>query len=456
MNEECLLFDGTIFIGLTSMPLGKNDEIVNSLENLENSLRIDLNNKIENLTDLIKSEEQRDPKNKWSELQNLFYKSRRFYLFGRFDLASICLVEGYNYPVRKFSQSEFNLYGNKYAISIDRHNILGPTPRISNNNTNIVALKDIFHPTASKKFPLVAIVRLKIHDLLLFHGGIQIVRSIIVLINKTLKSNKKHLVCFDFIVLEDYGWSELTLVLFGNSLMLFSELILSVRNLTTIQISKILSIINPKFKGIDHSINLKDKSLNIFSDTHSMFGFDYDLFDDSLAESILEIDPFDEVWHKINITHKPRHSGQLIEELKLFNKTYSSKKDKLNYGIKVGKSDLIFLHGESTTISTSDLINRIIRFKHFVKKRNIHQLVSSTFTEISILGLDKKFDHKYISMQATGLNLKELCIKPQKLSNIKLALNDIKVPHVLKEETLSVFALFNNYIVNELTFSNFY
>lgn len=455
MNNDCLLFDGTIFIGLTSMPLGKNQEIIDSLEKLEKNLRSDLNKKIENLTDLTKSEELLDPKSKWSELHHLFYKSRRFYLFGRFDLASICLVEGYNYPVRKFSQSEFNLYGNQDFISIDRHNILGPTPRISSNNTNIVGLREIFHPSASKKFPLIALVRLKIHDLLLFHGGVEVVRSIIVLINQTLKSNKKHLVCFDFIVLEDYGWSELTLVLFGNSFMLFSELILSVRNLTSVQITSILSEINTRFKGVNQAINLKNKSLNIFSDTHSMFGFDHDLFDNSPSDYFIEIDPFDKVWHKINITHRPRYAGQLIDELKLFNKKYSSKKDKLNYAIKVGKSDLIFLHEKSTTIPTSDLIDRIISFKQFVKKRNIHQLVSSTFTEISILGLDTTEDHKSLSLQASHLNLEELSINPQKLSNIKNALNEIKVPHVLKEETLSVFALFNNYIVNELTYSNF-
>ena len=110
LSSKCLLHDGSVFIGLTSLPLGKEKEMKKDLDSLFENTKNGLLKKVNQ----IKNDD-------FDDLKSKFYNPKYYYLFGQFDLAAISLVEGFNFPVRQFNFNKFYENASCKELTFSRH-----------------------------------------------------------------------------------------------------------------------------------------------------------------------------------------------------------------------------------------------------------------------------------------------------------------------------------------------
>ena len=224
LETNCLIQDGSVFIGLSSLPLGKESDIENTVDKLFVEFKKLLKRKIKDYTTVDY------PNSALEDLDNHFYNPKKYYLFGEFDLAMITLIDGFSFPVREFTHKSFYLNTENPLLETSRHNILGPTPKFNDENI-INSYKRVFSP--ENQYPLISISRLKLNDLFLLEKGTDFIRGSIKLINQKLKEIRleKDFLNFDFFIVENYGWSELTVVFFVDSYKIVGEIMLKLRSL---------------------------------------------------------------------------------------------------------------------------------------------------------------------------------------------------------------------------------
>lgn len=458
-ETNCLIQDGTIFIGLSSLPLGREIEVNKTIEKLLKNFKKRLNRKIKDYTVCDLSNEF------LKDLNEYFYIPKKYYLLGEFDLALITLIDGFSFPVREFSHKSFYLNAENPTLEISRHNILGPTPKF-NDRTITDVFKNIF--SERSKYPLISISRLKLNDIFLLEKGTDFIRGSIKLINKKLKDKKKENNAheFNFLIIENYSWSEVTIVFFVNNYKIVSDLMLLLRNLVHTDLIEALDNEDSGLSSIlsekKHIVLREDKYFHLFIDSHSIFGFDHDLFSEfntnsrTLYNKILKTDS---VKHNIKISVKPgfikkaMEKIKKIEELFLFENSISSQKNS-NFNIIAGKSDIIYYINNNTNISTKTLIDWIINLRLNIKKIHyINNISTEIIVEHSFHDLKEKDENP--ESYLVEKELEKLVFKPNTLKLLNDYMSSIYVPHVIKESILNLFSIFNNKISDRLAFSPF-
>ncbi len=455
MDSRCSLHDGSIYIGLTSLPLGQEDEFVKSLSSLFDIKK----NELELKMALGKRDEEDDTI--YEAFRSHFYKPKYYYLFGKFDLVAISLIEGFNFPVRQFNFYNFQESSEEEFLEFSRHSILGPTPKF--NQSDIISLFERVGFDGNTEFPLISITRLKINDFYLFEFGVEFLRACIKAINSLLRSKDFESLDFEFLLLESYGWSELTIIFFCKEFnSTFNQVIPVLRSLTK---AKILDQLRSLKKNDDYLIDLLETSSNheihdfddlpIFLDSHSITGFDYDMFangDFSLTQFIPETD---KVMPLIQWSIKPGCFSHVLKEFKsgdssgLFgssNKAYWT----------AGKSD-IYLDLNKRKVPTRELIEEVCSFR---KRKELIDCFNRCITTISI-PFDENEENLLTNTPSrdTFNVIREkslsLIFTKEELKTLRNNLTHLKLPHVTKEALLNFFSIFNNNVVDPLSFASF-
>ncbi|SNS33862.1 hypothetical protein SAMN06265376_111107 [Dokdonia pacifica] len=454
MESNCLLQDGSLFIGLISLPLGKEEETNATLEGLFEDYTKRLNKKIS----LYSNKKEGDTD--YDSLIKFFFKEKKFYLFGKFDLAVITIIDGFSFPVREFSLKGLNLFSKEDCIlDISRHTILGPTPKFNNDKDDkddkddkITGLhKKIYE---NKQLPLISITRLKLNDLCLFKNGTDFIRSVIKQINYTLKNqiDKKHQ--FDFIIIENYGWSEITITIFADSYNSIGDIMIKLRSLTKSDLINTLDLIDRPLKNIlkAEQTSVKPDSL-LFTDSHSVLGFDYDLFSNQDAIKNL-ISSNDEILHRIDISTKPGYIVDIFNSLKEISKLDQLQIDESNH-IKatVGKSDILYYINKNKKIKTHELIRWITNFRN---NKNFTSKVNRLSTTVIFHHQENCFPQGSITSNSiSDVDLLKLKFNSDTLIKLNKTLGELNIPHVTKEAILNLFSIFNNKMSNSLSFASF-
>ena len=177
----------------------------------------------------------------FDEFDKYLYNPKFFYLFGKFDLAAITLVDDFDFPTRNFTpkSSKFSKKEDSTNVSssfFHRKVLLGPISKL-NSGFNI---KDYYEKLISpiNKFPLISITQLKLNDL---HLGEISGDYLLLLLQKICNGLNRKITSisidnpslgFDFLISESYSWNEINLVLFSSSFKTNFEILLEIRELT--------------------------------------------------------------------------------------------------------------------------------------------------------------------------------------------------------------------------------
>ena len=184
-KSHCSLHDGSIFLGISSLPVGKDSEFIAALSKMTYDIKLALEKK-------VKMREEKKELNPYiNDLSQDFYIPHYFYLFGQFDLLFLTMVEGFNFPIRQFSYLAFQKARTrkKQTLQFARHSVLGPTPKFDPEKRVNKVLGHLFHEN-SNAFPLITICRLKVNDFHLFDSGVEFLRGCIKVINHILKTKR--------------------------------------------------------------------------------------------------------------------------------------------------------------------------------------------------------------------------------------------------------------------------
>lgn len=447
-NPHCSLHDGGIFVGLTSLPLANERRFISDLTDLFHSRREELKDKTRPYEE-ISSE-------KFDELNEKFYLPKYYYLFGKFDLAAISLVEGFNFPVRQFNSFNFQRSStskeSRRRVNFAKHSILGPTPRFEGE---LIDFYDLLDPEGANRYPLIGITRLKVNDFFLFDHGVDFIRACIKCIRFKLSEKSSYRKHFSFLILENYSWTEITLLIFSNSYEVCYDLLLpELRNFSCTDMCKILPLdvineesLSEKLKETQKRLSLSDAP--VFIDSHTVFGFDIDMYFDKnsvLNEKISDNDIINPVFEW---SVKPGSLSTVIDQF-AENGIDIDHSDAL---IVAGKTDILYQFHSRRNLSTKSLIRLISAIRNnptITKHLNSIETIISILTQVQ--SSDPRFEAFY---QKVSGKLQKTTYSNKEMDAFKERLEYLLIPHVSKEAILNFIGVYNEALIDHLSFSNF-
>ncbi len=445
----CLVNDAVFFIGLISMPF-QNEKIFydNEIDGEEGLFRT--------YKDAIKKQFTKNGNENYiTEFNEFFYKPKAYYLFGKFDLAIIALVDDFEMCCRTFHPfAPMTKIGDKpYFENFIHKMIVGPTPKFTTEDSVVELAQKTFLSKDPK--PLFAISLLKLNNCLLIGSGTDFLRSVI----KYVRYKAKELLNSEteIIILESFSWHEITILFFTDSYQNVGQFLLNIRessfgDLITAftdhektkffdnfdKCSPLISELKSHKNG-DFDIN----AAHLFENSETNFGFDFEIFDEldpsNKATPFLfeKIDKFDEVF--VNCRHfiKPGHIKKAINVLNC--------KDKDKARISIGRGDYSFPEYKEKSHLTKQMIKNILKpFGNKELKYHIIQSYTIPEIECSLKGLKKiSPDHFYFSE-----HLRSLQFGVEDISAVQNKLRALGIPKILTAKILNIFSNFNDGILD--------
>lgn len=241
-----------------------------------------------------------------AEFAKYLYQPTAYYLFGRFDLAVLSLIDDFEFSVRTFHpfDPKMGRGAKSYSENFVYKVITGPTPCFRSSSDVIDLARQTFLCTPRK--PLFALTLLKLNNSLLIGSGASFLRAVV----SHIKGLSKRWVDrdLDVVILESYSWHEITVLMFAQSYRVIVEFVAAVRE------STLGSIVNvPNVNAVDGSLlalhvqahggSLLDS--HVFADSETTLGFDFDLLDGELPKDGLAQDDLIELFTRWSV--KPGH-----------------------------------------------------------------------------------------------------------------------------------------------------
>ncbi|AXG69629.1 hypothetical protein KORDIASMS9_01854 [Kordia sp. SMS9] len=351
LNSQNIDYSGLgLMIGLTTFPIDKDTPkfFKNEIEKLFKWYSDNLN---ENLKE-------------YSELFKNCYKPKAYYLFGKFDLAYISIIDDYEICGRVFTPFNAGLDNDEYK-NYDYKIIAGNFPErkeIKKEGKEIIlerARETFLNENTNeraKKYPFIAICTVKVNNILLLkHGYIPLNRAFYKYFFEELHDTKEHL---KVLLVETFGASEYLLLFFSDSYRHITDKILEIRNLT----------FNFNKENPYLSKGVSDSGYSFFEYTNSFFGFDYDLFVNNLIDE---------------------NTGEIIDTTKDF---------------KIPTSDFLvpFKYGTSSSdIDKDEYIDKPWEFEEFISL-NTRWFVKPSYSN-SIQHYNKNYNENKYYRVASGL-----------------------------------------------------
>ena len=179
-----------------------------------------------------------------------FYEPTGYYMFGRFDLAILALVDDFEFSCRTFhhfdpmmttpTRRRSSTDGQPYFESFAHKVITGPTPKFKPTDSIVRLARSTF--LGKDQRPLFAISLLKLSNAFLIGGGVEFFR----LMNKFIRRLfKKELGGGNtrIIILESYSWHESTVLFFGDS---FEKIATFITLLTESTLGELHALLEPQ------------------------------------------------------------------------------------------------------------------------------------------------------------------------------------------------------------------
>ncbi len=230
--------DASIFIGMTSMPLGKEPEFLLRIGRMFSRYRDDA-------TRLMTDQQPYR-----GQFEKYFYKPVPYVLLGTFDLAALALMDDFEFGVQTFTPVHPLMGGteeDKEYVDFDHRVLLGPGFRgekdmltlaqetfLGEKRPCAAGTEDGFVP----RQPLIGICQVEVNTSFLVGGGADYLRALSKAINSEFADwrTSENDTSTRLIITGSYAWHELTLLVFSNSFRRIIDFIARVRRMKLIDL----------------------------------------------------------------------------------------------------------------------------------------------------------------------------------------------------------------------------
>lgn len=451
-----------IFLGLISLPVGYGKEFyVNEFqEGLFNNYRESVRNNFKGKVDNTSLE----------AFEKYLYLPYSYYLFGRFDIGILSLIDEFEFGCRRFHPFDpMAPKGKKaYAENFKYQVISGHYPKIDNREDMLKIASETF--LAEEKLPLVGICCLKLNNSLLIGSGIELLKSVIYFIKKKTRQllkersdNKTRVM-----TVISYSWHELVLIVFSDGYKKISDLITDIRERTFGDLKKVGNHIpdfdysdfiirhrslNSEIMTLDNCSKLDIAKTHLFENSITTFGFDFEIYKSLNEEGIDNGDLLKKIEDKDDINMftrwfvRPGHLKEAVKKIK------GDDADKVS--IAIGRGDFIYPdYYDNKESKTREYIEKLVTA---AKEDDLNNHVTQTYTildiptDLSEFSLEDVNDEHFYFLK----NLQSLKVSVEDLETLKNKLQALGVPKILKVKILNIFSNFNDGILDTILFGYF-
>ncbi len=231
-SPHCLLADASIFIGMTSLPVGDELGFFREMNEFFATYRSGVVSLLTNA-------------DKW---EGSFYQPTPYLLLGSFDVAFLALIDDFEFPVQTFHplHPDFPGANDKPQRNFAHRTLIGPCPRWAPNDPGgklIELAKRTF--LRDEPSPLVGLCQVEVNTCFHIGGGGNFIRCLLKAINSLFRLMFKEKEegpdeQTELVILEGFSWHELTLLVFSDSFKKISDFIMQVRSLTLLDMGLLL------------------------------------------------------------------------------------------------------------------------------------------------------------------------------------------------------------------------
>ena len=348
--------DAGVMIALSSLPFVNQDDFIK--KEFKTGLFKKYKESIEkNFTNANGNEEWQQYK---QDFNDYFYECRAYCLLGRFDVALISLVDDFEFASRHFQPFNPILFdpadpNNTSADSYDYQLISGPTPILDltvaeeekSNKQKRSKLLNQAKATFLKNeaeighFPIISICQLKLNNSLLIGAGGIFTKYVLLLIQQLIEDHKKtklpNGVQLEALLLESFGFHELTILFFSNSVVEIAKLIMVIKEsvLSHLHENEIMAkghydlmkkstLCNGVFEELKETLFTDSDDFDhshLFVGVTATYGYDFDIFKEMTnikkpwKEVMLPFYENDQISLNTKWNVRPGHTMEMLEKL---------------------------------------------------------------------------------------------------------------------------------------------
>lgn len=426
-DARCTFDDAGVALFLLSLPFGQEPEFLN--HEITGAIFPKYQKAVlDNFSPLVGNDVR-------AQFFESFYVPRPYYLFGRFDVAVVSLVDDFEFASRTFHPFDPMMAdGTKLYFENFLHKVItGPTPRFGTTSNIVSVSKKTF--LAERRRPLFGITLLKLNNSLLIGLGSSFIRAAVNYIHHLSREFQGE--GLDVIVLESYAWHEITVLMFGKSYEAMVRLLGRVRESSLHSLSAWISTeaagdsLLAAFLTSDPTPTKELGEAHVFADSETTLGFDFDLRTDPDSPLWNEINPSDSIQLFTRWYIKPGH-------LKEARRLVSSGVE--NVSVTLGRGDLV-TQSAGITNTTTQLKSYIEGFED----DQLRRVVLQRYTVPSSLSvpwenLDEPSDtHPFFTHR-----INDLRFKIETLRQLEDGLRTLGTPKIIALRLLNMYSNFND------------
>ena len=341
-----------ISIALTKYPGEKQGNYTRYVERIHSYYK-------EQLIEFLDPNSNGDLLNKYTYL----YSPGIFHLFSPYDIAFISVIDNLKFSQRVFEPRHRKIWPDDETESfeMDRVNYQLITGSLACSK-KLDEILDIIR----KPYRFLQIIQLKLTNGLVIGNGNELLSQTIPLLEDVLKKHQIN----DYLILNSYNWSELTLVISHEDPNLLTNALVKIRRLTLQDIANPDSIIGSSLYQKWNTYSKTDKdfsSSHLFNDSHSYIGYHYDSLHNE--DSIKEVDFKTSVEWQV----KPGHLGYLVNEL---NENLEVNRDWDKVRFKYGKTDFIIDEKNPLSFKSNVKIFKLLRNDRNQIGRHLRRIIT--------------------------------------------------------------------------------
>lgn len=466
MESKHLIDNSGIFLGLSTIPLPLKQGKAFFEREIQQGIFKKYKDRIRDFSFNI----EKDDPSVLAEFEEYFYEVRAFYLFGRFDLAVLSLVDDFKLGSKTFhpySHLTEDALLDKDGQLLQPENFIfqtqtGYAPQLITEYPSLLEqAKDTFLKEKSSQhtaFPLFASCSLKLNSAFTIGSGDDFLKLVASMIYSRLEASPDFKEHFDFILLQSFSWNEFTILFFADSYDTITKHILEVRELSFEELklfdygkSGLLDSIRKEAlltKLLEKEQESEDKldKAHIFVHSQTIFGFDIDLFDEKNGEVQADSQLFkpildDNLKLNIQLFVKPGH-------LKTVAKHFSEKSK--DWHLHIGNGDFVYpVPNGNLELSYKELLNNtdLEDLNKHIRGIQTHPELGVDLNEIA----GKEVDEHYF--YTSGLHHYAFGITT--LKDLRKNLIACKVSKTVRERVVNMYVNYNNGIQDPVLYGYF-
>lgn len=298
-----------------------------------------------------------------NDFDRYFYEVRAYYLFGKFDLAVLSVVDDFRLGSKTFHP--YSHLTEEALAAVDGRllqpenftfqTLTGYSPQMITEYPSLLEharatfLADVDQPK-EQRFPLFASCSLKLNSAFTIGGGNNFSQLAASMIYSRLEASLDYKEHFDFIILQTFSWNEFTVLFFADSYETITKHILQIRELSVKELSMfdygknaLLDFVQrealmAKFLAEQPNPLKQMENAHIFVYSQTVFGFDIALFDATDGEVTTDKNQFkpildDSLQLNMQLFVKPGHLKTVAQ--------YFDQKER-KWRLHIGSGDFIY------------------------------------------------------------------------------------------------------------------